>query len=181
MSITAANRVLFMRITNELSEPVMITRLNVKFSEHNQRYPSTERIPTVTEDVFYTLPKGVGIPSVGRTITFPSDNTGTYVLTFRARSADLANAALLELPLLDRLVSGRYINHHESVRGWLFFRSKCFFPLRATVEITDALDRVYSYEVEHSNKEMSGDVMLRTINIFKLVDVSSAHQVLGRP
>jgi hypothetical protein len=156
------------RITNTGQTRATISRLNF--------YDGFDRLDTVSGDVFLTINKGTGLPAIGRTLQFPADNTATYLLRFNVEDADLAHAAVLDLPLLDRRLANGPIESMDAVRGWVFFQSKSFFPSEILIELTDILGHTSKHTVKHSNRIATGDLMVRTYTLVQMVDLSSTIQ-----
>jgi len=169
-AITPATFVAFVRIVNVQSHKTTLSRVNWL---NKGDCKDVGHLDTLTRDVFFTVTQGSGIPATGRTINFPANGTGGYLVMFDEQRADLKHAAKLDLPLLDKLLSDHYMDPGEAVRGWVLFHSPCLLPIDL-MEVTDIAGNKFTYDVSPSNIVQSGDVLLRTITVSQLVDLSNA-------
>ena len=172
-NLYAANLVIFLRITNIQNVRAMISRYSVDEYERPNHQCAIQMLETITGRVFYVPPKG-SVPVVGRTIQFPADNTGSYLVNFRPDDADMAHAAAVNSNNMDAMLSSRHIEPQESIRGWSFFQCRCFFPQILIIHLTDVLGHEFSYKIEHSNKMRTGDTMMRAMTTEALVDLSDS-------
>jgi hypothetical protein len=173
-NVYASNLVIFLRITNAQKNRTMISRYSVDEYDHPAHQCKIEMLETITGRVFYIPPKGSPPTAVGRTLQFPANNTGTYLLNFKPEDSDMAHAVPLNLNNMDALLSSKYIEPLEPIRGWSFFQCQCFFPTVIVIHLTDILGHEFSYKVEHSNKMETGDTMMRLMTLESPVDLSDS-------
>jgi hypothetical protein len=91
----------------------------------------------------------------------------------------MVHAAHLNLPLIDQLLASGYLQPNTGgVRGWVFVWSYCM-SMDFDIQLTDTLDHTYLYHVIHSNDTKQGDIMMRTMTVDGLVDLSNSAKHLG--
>jgi hypothetical protein len=169
--------VLFIRITNMQSVPIMVTGYNLGDGRKN-----LIRVKIDTNPVFV-----LSAPYAGKfsehTLQF---YRGTTLVSNPAQDAERRHALLLGLNALDSQIGDKYVEPHRSVWGWAFFEypgSGVSIPAGLRIFITDQLGNTYSYPAPMPGGDPSGDATPRHLTVERVVNLSRCNLAteIGKP